>query len=158
MQRSILLQVQIKRLCIITSRNNSGKLKNTILLFSRSVSNQIHAWTPFLPVHWPELIHQKDNLQCPGESPVLDQLQLRQQQSSGEMSKPSHLKLHLFSGANLKYQIYEILLQNKSQPVPVCDVITAFQFLIQHLVHPQLCIQQANWIYICIQDAFSFLF
>lgn len=158
MQRSILLQVQIKGLCIITSRNNSGKLKNTILLFSRSVSNQIHAWTAFLPVHWPELIHQKDNPQCPGESPVLDQLQLRQQQSSDEMRKPSHLKLHLFTDANLKYQIYEILLQNKSQPFPVCDVITAFHFLIQHLVHPQLCIQLGNWIYICIQDAFSFLF
>lgn len=41
------------------------------------------------------------------------------------MSKTRELKLHLFTGANLKYQIYEILLQNKSQPFPVCDVITA---------------------------------
>lgn len=75
------------------------------------------------------------------------------------MSKPSHLKLHLFTGANLKYQIYEILLQNKSQPFPVCDVITASpQFLIQHLAHPQLYIQQGNSIYIYIQDVFSLLF
>lgn len=73
------------------------------------------------------------------------------------MSKPSHLKLHLFTGANLKYQIYEILLQNKS-PFPVCDVITASLFLIPHLVHPQLHIQQSNWIYIYIQNVFSLLF
>lgn len=155
-------QVQIKVFRIITARHNSIKLKNTFLLFSRSVSNQTHACISFLPAHWPELIHQKDNLQCPGESPVLDQLQLRQKQSSDEvvlsMSKPSHLKLHLFTGANLKYQIYEILLQNKSQPFPVCDVITASLFLIQHLVHPQLYIQQSNWIYINIQDIFSLFF
>lgn len=134
MQRSILLQVQIK----VNSRNKSGKPKKTLLLFLRSVSNQIHAWVSSLPAHWPELKHQKDNLQCPGESPVLDQLQLRQKQSSDEVvlsiSKPSHPKLHLFTGANLKYQIYEILLQNKSQPFPVCDAITTSQFLIQHLV------------------------
>lgn len=128
-QRGSLLEVQINVLHVITSRNNLGKLENTVLFFLRSVSIQIHAWISSLPAHWRELIHQKDSLQCPGESPALDQLQLRWKivviRWYRNRSKTSELTLHLFTGANLKYQIYEILLQNKSQSFPVCDAITA---------------------------------